>query len=90
VTCCGQTHIKTLARTIVLIKGFFFVFLLLSTWIVTDISELVKVAILLAFGLALTSYGILIMGIQTYRFHLLIPYFFISFILILVGMLLLF
>jgi hypothetical protein len=39
----------------------------------------------LAFGLALTSYSILLMGIQTNRFHLVIPYFFVSFVLIVVG-----
>ncbi|KAI6187211.1 hypothetical protein M3Y98_00218000 [Aphelenchoides besseyi] len=73
-SCCGLVHVRGLTKGIIFAKTFFFASLLLSS-----------LSFFLAFGLALTSYAILLLGLRSHRNQYLLPYFFVSFSLIVLA-----
>ncbi|KAI6212249.1 hypothetical protein M3Y99_01839100 [Aphelenchoides fujianensis] len=84
-TCCGLVHIRGLTKGMLFTKTFIFGSFLLSLMSMDGISPLILFGLFLAFGLALTSYAILLIGLQSNRYHYLIPYFFVSFLLIVLA-----
>ncbi|CAD5226620.1 unnamed protein product [Bursaphelenchus xylophilus] len=83
-TCCGLVHVIDLAKSLIFTKIFIFGSLLAAS-LSTDIAPLIEFGFFLAFGLALLSYAALFLGMRRKRFHLFIPYFFVSFVLIVIA-----
>ncbi|KAI6236390.1 hypothetical protein M3Y95_00152500 [Aphelenchoides besseyi] len=69
-SCCGLVHVRGLTKGIIFAKTFFFASLLLSS---------------LTFGLALTSYAILLLAFRSHNNQYVLPYFFVSFSLIVLA-----
>ncbi|KAI1716999.1 hypothetical protein Ddc_10137 [Ditylenchus destructor] len=81
---CRLVHVKHLTIGLVYAKTVIF-FLIVVIAFLLQSESLIKFAFLLAFGLAVTSYALLFAGIKFKRFHLLLPFFFVSFIFIMIA-----
>ncbi|CAD5219118.1 unnamed protein product [Bursaphelenchus okinawaensis] len=83
-TCCNLVHVIDLAKSLIFAKIFIYSVLLAGS-LSTNIQPLIEFGFFLAFGLALLSYAALFLGMRRKRFHLFIPYFFVSFVLIVIA-----